>query len=53
MTRLDGYADAAPLVVYIASAPSTRAADHYTARIVPAYPGVNVPLEAPLVLWQR
>jgi starch phosphorylase len=38
---------------YVASVPATRAAGDYTARILPTYPGVNVPLEAPHVFWQR
>ncbi len=38
---------------YVASAPATRAAGDYTARILPTYPGINTPLEAPHILWQR
>jgi len=37
---------------YAASVPATRAATDYTARIIPAHPGVEVPLEAPYVRWQ-
>jgi starch phosphorylase len=38
---------------YSANVPAIRAADDYTARIVPKNPNAYVPLEAPLVLWQR
>jgi starch phosphorylase len=38
---------------YRQSVPASRAAGDYTARIVPSHPGVNVPLEAPYILWQR
>jgi starch phosphorylase len=39
--------------VYVASVPAARAPSDYTARVIPAHPGVEVPLEAPAVLWQR
>jgi glycogen phosphorylase len=39
--------------IYAASVLAMRAADDYTARIVPAFPGVKVPLEATQVFWQR
>jgi glycogen phosphorylase len=39
--------------LYAASVSALRPADHYTPRIVPTYLGVNVPLEAPQILWQR
>ncbi len=38
---------------YAADVPATRPAGDYTARIIAAYPGVEVPLEAAYVLWQR
>ncbi|MGO9947272.1 MAG: alpha-glucan family phosphorylase [Steroidobacteraceae bacterium] len=41
------------MLAYSASVPAVRAADDYTPRIIPNHPDVNVPLEAPLVLWQR
>jgi starch phosphorylase len=53
MTRLDRASDAEGSALYVASVPANRASSDYTARIVPAYPGVNVPLEAAHVLWQR
>ncbi len=52
MTRL-GRADGALTDHYVANVPAIRPAGDYTARIVPTFPGVNVPLEAPHVLWQR
>jgi starch phosphorylase len=38
---------------YRASAPATRPADDYTARLIPHFSGVAVPLEAARILWQR
>jgi starch phosphorylase len=38
---------------YRATAPATRPADDYTARLVPYYSGVAVPLEETRILWQR
>ena len=40
-------------LLYAASVPAVRIANDYTARIIPAHPNLSVPLEAPLVLWQR
>lgn len=40
-------------VLYKARVPATRPADDYTARVIPSYPGVSVPLEAAQILWQR
>jgi starch phosphorylase len=45
--------DADPKAVYVASVPALRDASDYTARIVPRFAGVHVPLEAPEILWQR
>jgi len=53
MTRFDGQSRDSGLSVYVASVPASRAAADYTPRLVPHYPGVNVPLEAPYILWQR
>ena len=39
--------------LYSATVPSNRPASDYTARVVPYYPGANVPLEAAHILWQR
>jgi len=38
---------------YGARVPATRPASDYTARVIPHYPGVAVPLEAARILWQR
>lgn len=39
--------------VYRATVPATRPALDYTARVIPHYDGVAVPLEAAQILWQR
>ncbi len=39
--------------VYHAEVPSTRPASDYTARVIPYFPGVSVPLETIQILWQR
>lgn len=38
---------------YSAQVPASRPVEHYTARVVPVFPGVSIPLEAPLILWQQ
>ena len=38
---------------YRARLPATRPATDYTARLIPHYTGVAVPLESPRILWQR
>jgi starch phosphorylase len=40
-------------LVYGAQVPATRPATDYTARVIPYYDGVAVPLEAAQILWQR
>ena len=39
--------------LYRAQVPATRPASDYTARILPQYDGVAVPLESAHILWQR
>jgi len=39
--------------LYTATVTTDRPAEHFTPRIVPFHQDVAVPLEAPLVLWQR
>jgi starch phosphorylase len=39
--------------VYTVAVPVARPAADYTARVIPRYPGVAVPLEAARILWQR
>ena len=46
LQRLDGTGTDA-MDLYVASVPALREAADYTARIVPRFPGVHVPLEAP------
>ena len=53
MERTGSPADASGIYAYGARVPGDRPANHYTARIVAHHPGVNVPLEAGFVLWQR
>jgi starch phosphorylase len=53
MRRLRPLVGAAGGYVYRALVPATRPATDYTARVIPSYPGVAVPLEAAHILWQR
>jgi len=53
MTRVQQLAGAAHGYIYRATAPATRPATDYTARVIPHCPGVAVPLEAARILWQR
>ena len=39
--------------IYRATAPITRPATDYTARVIPQHPGIAVPLESARILWQR
>ncbi len=39
--------------LYVGSVAADRSASEYTARIVPSFPGVSVPLEAAYILWQH
>jgi starch phosphorylase len=48
-----GRPDERGMHLFAASAPAARPRDDYTARIIPAHPDVDVPLEVPYVLWQR
>jgi starch phosphorylase len=53
MQRVSAPAGASRACVYRAMVPTTRAATDYTARVIPKKDGVAIPLEAPLILWQR
>jgi len=53
MTRATDDDDCEGRSLYVASAPATRASGDYCARILPAYPGVSVPLKNGRVLWER
>jgi starch phosphorylase len=39
--------------IYTAEVPATRPANNFTARILPKFPGMAVPLEMNLILWQH
>jgi starch phosphorylase len=39
--------------IYAARVPSARPAGDYTARVIPSFPGVAIPLEVARILWQR
>ena len=39
--------------LYIGTAAATRPAADYTVRVGPAFLGVNVPAELPLIVWQK
>jgi starch phosphorylase len=39
--------------IYSAQVPSDRPVTDYTARVIPQFPGVAVPLEVARILWQR
>jgi starch phosphorylase len=59
----DGTGDGAPVRqemrrvlpgdTYRAQVAATRAAEHYTVRVIPHHDGVAVPLEAAQLLWHR
>jgi starch phosphorylase len=53
MKRVRPIANAANGYIYTASAPANRPASDYTARMIPHYDGVAVPLEEARILWQR
>ncbi len=53
LKRANGDADCEGRALYSASVPADRPSNDYTVRIVPFHPGVNVPLENGLVLWER
>jgi starch phosphorylase len=53
MDRLRPLTGASGGYVYRAAVPAERPATDYTARVIPHYPGVAVPLEAPHILWMR
>ena len=53
MERARQLSGAAGGYVFRTQAPSTRPATDYTARVIPHFDGIAVPLEAPRILWQR
>jgi starch phosphorylase len=52
MMRGESLADANSYI-YNAQVPATRPATDYTARVIPYFPGVEIPLETARILWQR
>ncbi len=53
MARIRQWADTPGGYVFGARVPATRPAIDYTARVIPQFTGVAVPLEAAYILWQR
>ena len=53
MKRVRQLAGSAGGYDYSATVPATRPATDYTARVIPHFTGVAVPLEAAQILWQR
>ncbi len=53
MTRIGPLVGAVSGYAYRAEVPASRPAADYTARVIPHYDGVSVPLEADRILWQR
>ncbi len=53
MKRLRRLTGASGGYVYSASVPAARPANDYTARVIPRFPSVRVPLEAARILWQK
>lgn len=53
MTRVQALAGSIGGYLYAAEVPADRPASHYTPRILPTFSGVNVPLEAAQILWQK
>jgi len=53
LKRANGDADCEGRVLCAASVPTDRPSSDHTVRIAPFHPGVNVPLENGVVLWER
>jgi starch phosphorylase len=53
MTRLRPLVGSAGGYAYTARVPATRSVGDFTARVIPQFDGVAVPLEAGHILWQR
>jgi len=53
LERVNQSVDASQGYAYRAQVPAARPATDYTARLIPNYTGVAVPLEATRILWQR
>ncbi len=53
MAKVRALSSSANTFLYHATLPNTRPITDYTARIVPFFPGVSVPLEATQIIWQK
>lgn len=53
LVRGDAIPGAANGFLYAAALPSGRPIEHYTVRVVPDHPAAILPVELPLVAWQR
>jgi starch phosphorylase len=53
MTHTDKLLKSERTTIYTAEVPATRPASDFTPRIIPKFPGVAVPLEMNLILWQH
>ena len=53
MTLLHPLADESGGYIYSATVPATRPQSDYTARVLPHYEGVAIPLEDSRILWQH
>jgi starch phosphorylase len=53
MKRMRQLVGGSSVYLYSATVSAARSAGDYTARVIPHYDGVAVPLEIDLILWQR
>ena len=53
MTRARQLPGTAGGYTYTAQVSTARPSGDYTARVIPCFPNVAIPLESPQVLWQR
>jgi glycogen phosphorylase len=53
MPHIPPSSDAQSIHEYVAAVPSDRPSEHYTPRAVPYHPDVSIPLELPLITWQK
>ena len=48
-----GISGSSGVYVYRGSVPADRPQDHYTPRVIPRHDGALIPLELPLIVWQK
>jgi starch phosphorylase len=53
MTRTEPLVGAVNGYLYTCQVRTERSVGEYTARIIPALPGLAIPLELPMILWER